>query len=93
MRFVLYIRAFGININTVPVLDRLSKNTHPFLKDRVYSEKIKTIIDLSKLCIDTYKKNKLIIKYLRNFLFELNNLIGNIFFCFTLWRWKIYLIN
>ena len=53
------LRAFGININTVPVLDRLSKNTHPFLKDRVYSEKIKTIIDLSKLCIDTYKKNKI----------------------------------
>ena len=48
-----------ININTVPVLDKLSKNTNNFLKNRVYSSKKKIIKILSNICIETYKKNKI----------------------------------
>ena len=36
---------------------------------------------------------KLIKTSFKKFLFEFNNLISDIFFCFALWRWKIYLIN
>ena len=53
------LRSVGININTVPVLDRLYKFTNNFLKTRIYSSKIKTIKSLSKICIDTYAKNKI----------------------------------
>ena len=49
----------GININTIPVLDRLYKFTHKFLKRRVYSSKIKTIKTLSNICIDVCKLNKI----------------------------------
>ena len=54
------LRSVGININTVPVLDRLYKFTNSFLKERIYSPKIKTIKSLSKICIDTYTKNKIL---------------------------------
>ena len=52
------LKSLGININTVPVLDKLYKFTNSFLKERIYSSNIKTIKSLSKICINTYKKNK-----------------------------------
>ncbi len=53
------LRSLGVNINTVPVLDKQYKFTNNFLKNRVYSSKVKTIKSLAKICIDTYKKNKI----------------------------------
>ena len=60
------LKYLGININTIPVLDRLYKFTHKFLRNRVYSSKVKTIKTLSKICIDTCKFNKIstIIKHI-----------------------------
>ncbi len=52
-------KSLGLNINTVPILDRLYPHTNNFLKNRIYSSKIKTIQSLSKVCINTYKKNKI----------------------------------
>ena len=53
------LKSVGININTVPVLDKLYKFTNNFLKDRVYSSEISTIKSLSNICIKTYKKHKI----------------------------------
>ena len=53
------LNSLGININTIPVMDRLYKFTHKFLKQRVYSSKIKTIKKLSSICINTCKLNKI----------------------------------
>ncbi len=49
----------GININTVPILDKLYNFTNIFLKNRIYSSKINTIQSLSKICVNTFKKNKI----------------------------------
>ncbi len=54
------LKNLGININTVPVLDKLYKETNTFLKHRIYSSKIKTIKNLSKVCIEIYNKNKIL---------------------------------
>lgn len=53
------LKSLGISINTIPVLDRLYKFTHKFLKYRTYSSKIKTIKTLSNICIKTCKLNKI----------------------------------
>ena len=53
------LKDIGININTVPVLDKHYKSTNKFLSNRVYSSKIKTIKDLGNKCIDIYDKNKI----------------------------------
>ena len=50
----------GININTVPVLDRRYANTTKILKDRIFSKNISTIKHLGKVCIDQFKKNKIL---------------------------------
>ena len=52
-------KSLGININTVPVLDKLYIFTSNFLKSRIYSSNIKTIQNLSNICINTYKENKI----------------------------------
>ena len=52
-------KSLGVNINTVPVLDKLYNSTHKFLKERIYSSNTKVIKSLSKVCIETYKKNKI----------------------------------
>jgi len=54
------LKSLGININTVPVLDKLYGFTNNILKNRIYSSKIKTIISLSNLCTKTFKKNKIL---------------------------------
>ena len=53
------LKSLGININTVPVLDKFYEFTNNFLKKRIYSSNIKTIQSLSKICIKTYKENKI----------------------------------
>ena len=53
------LKNLGININTVPVLDKLHNLTHTFLKSRIYSSKVSTIQKLSKICIESYTKNKI----------------------------------
>ncbi len=52
-------KSLGININTIPVLDKLYPFTNNFLKKRIYSSKLETIQSLSRVCIETYKKNKI----------------------------------
>ncbi len=52
-------KSLGININTVPVLDKLYNFTNNFLKNRIYSSNIKTIKSLGNICINTYKQNKI----------------------------------
>ena len=54
-----YLNNLGININTIPVLDRLYKFTHKFLKYRVFSSKIKTIKTLSNICVEICNLNKI----------------------------------
>ena len=54
-----FFKEIGININTVPVADKLYPSTNLFLKKRVYSSQIETIKSLSSICINTYNKNKI----------------------------------
>jgi len=56
----------GININSVPVLDILKKNTHKVVRNRIFSNDIDTINNLAKICSNAYKKNKVgtIIKHI-----------------------------
>ena len=53
------IKSLGININTVPVLDKIYDKTHKFLKDRCYSNNVNTIKALGSICVSTYKKLKM----------------------------------
>ena len=53
------LRSSGININTMPVMDLMHKSSHKIIKNRCYSNKIKTINVLGKICIDTLKSNKI----------------------------------
>ena len=52
-------KSLGININTVPVLDKLYSQTNSFLTNRVFSSKIGTIRSLSDICIRAYKSNNI----------------------------------
>ena len=49
----------GININTVPVLDVRSKNSHKVIGNRSFSADPTIISKMGNLCIDLYKKNKI----------------------------------
>ena len=49
----------GININTIPVLDVLRKNTHKIISDRSYSKSTKTINILKKICLLALNKFKI----------------------------------
>ena len=49
----------GININTVPVLDVLRKKSHNIIGSRSFSKNPKKVIDLGKLCIKHYERNKI----------------------------------
>ena len=53
------LKLLGININTVPVLDVLKKNTHKIIGSRSYSKNKLIIKNLAKICINTYKNNKI----------------------------------
>ena len=50
----------GININTVPVLDIKFKKTHKIIIKRSYSSKINVIKKLGSICINQFKKNKIL---------------------------------
>ena len=52
-------KSLGININTVPVLDKLYSQTNSFLTNRVFSSKIKTIRSLSDICIKAFNSNNI----------------------------------
>ncbi len=52
-------KKLGININTVPVLDILTPQTHDIIKNRVYSSDTKVIEYFGSICLKTYKKNKI----------------------------------
>ena len=56
---IIKIKYLGININTVPVLDKIYKKTHEFLINRCYSKNVNTIKALGNICISTYKKLKM----------------------------------
>jgi len=49
----------GININTIPVLDILKKNTHQVIGNRSYSKNLKTINTLKQVCFNVLKKFKI----------------------------------
>ena len=53
------LKKFGININNVPVLDITKKFTHKHISQRTYSNKTNIINELGKICINTYRKNKI----------------------------------
>mgnify|MGYP001388503544 CR=1 FL=1 len=53
------LKKLKININTVPVLDLISKNSHRIITNRSYGNNLKTIKDLSNICIDIYNKNQI----------------------------------
>ena len=53
------LKSLGVNINTVPVLDKLYSFTNKFLKNRIYSSNIDTIQSLSRICIKSFKSNKI----------------------------------
>ena len=53
------LKKVGININTVPVLDVIRKNTHTFIGDRSFSQNSKDVSKLGNVCINLYKKNKI----------------------------------
>ena len=52
-------RELGININTVPMLDIYSRNTHKIIRERSYSKHPNVIKTLGFLCTKIYKKNKI----------------------------------
>ena len=56
----------GININTAPVLDLIKKNTHLVIGNRSYSTSPVVVNALGRLCVKSYKKNKIatIIKHI-----------------------------
>ncbi len=51
-------KTIGINLNTVPVLDVLTKNTHKIIGDRSFSNNSKIVKKLGEACIKYYKNNK-----------------------------------
>lgn len=53
------LKNLGININTVPVLDKLSTTTHQIIGNRSFSNDTNIINDLGKLCVKVYNKKKI----------------------------------
>ena len=49
----------GININTVPVLDVIRKNTHNVIGNRSFSQNPENVAKLGNVCINLYKKNNI----------------------------------
>ena len=53
------LKRLGININTVPVLDVLRKNTNKIIGNRSFSTKPIIVKKLGQVCIEQYKKNRI----------------------------------
>ena len=49
----------GININTVPVLDVVRKNTNKIIGSRSFSTKAQVVSCLGSICIDMFKKSRI----------------------------------
>jgi beta-N-acetylhexosaminidase len=60
------LKNIGININTVPVLDVLRKNTNKIIGIRGFSNKVDIVKKLGNFCVSQYKYNKIgtIIKHI-----------------------------
>ena len=54
-----FLKKIGININTVPVLDVLRKNTNKIIGNRSFSDDPDVVRTLGKICVKQYKLNKL----------------------------------
>ena len=54
------LKKIGININTVPVLDVLRKNTNKIIGDRSFSNNPKTVKKLGLFCVKQYENNNLV---------------------------------
>ena len=54
-----FLKKVGININTVPVLDVLRKDTNKIIGKRSYSDDKNIVKDLGNFCIKYYSKNKI----------------------------------
>ena len=48
-----YLKNIGININTIPVLDVLRKNTNKIISNRSFSNKTKIVKELGDVCVKT----------------------------------------
>ena len=55
---VSFLKKVGININTVPVLDILRKNTNKIIGNRSYSEDKNIVKNLGNFCVKYYSQNK-----------------------------------
>ncbi len=58
-RLTALLRKIGININTVPVLDVLRKNTHKIIGSRSFSKNPHVVKLLGQTCVQQYKLNKI----------------------------------
>ena len=60
------LKKIGININSVPVLDVLRKETNKVIGNRSFSDNPRTVKKLGNICVSQYKKNKIatIIKHI-----------------------------
>ena len=56
----MFLSELGVNINTVPVLDIASQDTHDFLQDRVFSQDPKIVSELGKVVLDAMKDAKIL---------------------------------
>ena len=52
-------KSVGININIAPVLDVRRKKSHNIIGNRSFSENPKTVVQMGRLCVDFYEKNKI----------------------------------
>jgi len=61
-----FLKKIGININTVPVLDVLRKNTNKIIGNRSFSNDPNVVKKLGQICVKQYELNKLatVIKHL-----------------------------
>ncbi len=55
-----FLKKIGVNINTVPVLDVLRKNTSKIIGNRSFSKNPKIVKKLGLFCVKQYEKNNLI---------------------------------
>jgi len=52
----LILKEIGININTVPVLDVLRKNTNKIIGNRSFSKNPRVVKKLGQICVNQYQK-------------------------------------
>ena len=55
-----YLKNIGININTIPVLDILRKNTNKVIGNRSFSDKKEIVKKLGKITVEQCRKHKII---------------------------------